>query len=112
MGVFPIGGELVAVSLGGAPTPSPLVLDEPDPTLVRHLHDLHALREHYDMRYASTTIRPRSSPWRARSSQGHQFTSLLGGAGQGYRDPCHRTPQLVYSTDASYLILYINAIRH
>jgi predicted nucleotidyltransferase component of viral defense system len=23
-------------------------LDEPDPTLVRHLHDLHALREHYD----------------------------------------------------------------
>ena len=21
---------------------------EPDPTLVRHLHDLHALREHYD----------------------------------------------------------------
>jgi Nucleotidyl transferase AbiEii toxin, Type IV TA system len=24
-------------------------LDEPDPTLVRHLHDLHALREHYDL---------------------------------------------------------------
>jgi hypothetical protein len=23
-------------------------LDEPDPTLVRHLHDLHVLREHYD----------------------------------------------------------------
>jgi hypothetical protein len=23
-------------------------LDEPDPTLVRHLHDLHMLREHYD----------------------------------------------------------------
>jgi hypothetical protein len=23
-------------------------LEEPDPTLVRHLHDLHALREHYD----------------------------------------------------------------
>jgi hypothetical protein len=23
-------------------------LDEPDPALVRHLHDLHALREHYD----------------------------------------------------------------
>jgi Nucleotidyl transferase AbiEii toxin, Type IV TA system len=23
-------------------------LDEPDPTLVRHLHDLHALRGHYD----------------------------------------------------------------
>jgi hypothetical protein len=23
-------------------------LDEPEPTLVRHLHDLHALREHYD----------------------------------------------------------------
>jgi len=23
-------------------------LDEPDPTLLRHLHDLHALREHYD----------------------------------------------------------------
>jgi hypothetical protein len=23
-------------------------LDQPDPTLVRHLHDLHALREHYD----------------------------------------------------------------
>ena len=23
-------------------------LDEPDRTLVRHLHDLHALREHYD----------------------------------------------------------------
>jgi len=23
-------------------------LDEPDPTLVRHLHHLHALREHYD----------------------------------------------------------------
>jgi hypothetical protein len=23
-------------------------LDDPDPTLVRHLHDLHALREHYD----------------------------------------------------------------
>jgi hypothetical protein len=23
-------------------------LDEPDPTLVRHLHDLHALREYYD----------------------------------------------------------------
>jgi hypothetical protein len=23
-------------------------LDEPDPTLVRHLHDLHALREHYN----------------------------------------------------------------
>jgi hypothetical protein len=23
-------------------------LDEPDPTLVRHLHDLHALREQYD----------------------------------------------------------------
>ena len=23
-------------------------LDEPDPTLVRHLHDLHALRQHYD----------------------------------------------------------------
>jgi hypothetical protein len=23
-------------------------VDEPDPTLVRHLHDLHALREHYD----------------------------------------------------------------
>src|SRR5438270_2907217 len=49
---------------------------------------------------------------RPTSSQGHQFTSLLGGAGQGYRDPCHRTPQLVCSTDASYLISYINAIRH
>jgi hypothetical protein len=24
------------------------LIDEPDPTLVRHLHDLHALREHYD----------------------------------------------------------------
>jgi predicted nucleotidyltransferase component of viral defense system len=24
------------------------LVDEPDPTLVRHLHDLHALREHYD----------------------------------------------------------------
>jgi hypothetical protein len=23
-------------------------LDDPDPTLVRHLHDLHVLREHYD----------------------------------------------------------------
>jgi hypothetical protein len=23
-------------------------LDEPDPTLVRHLHDLHVLRDHYD----------------------------------------------------------------
>ena len=23
-------------------------LDDPDPTTVRHLHDLHALREHYD----------------------------------------------------------------
>jgi len=23
-------------------------VDEPDPTLVRHLHDLHMLREHYD----------------------------------------------------------------
>jgi hypothetical protein len=33
-------------------------LDEPDPTLVRHLHDLHALREHM--------IRPKSSPSRVR----------------------------------------------
>ena len=27
---------------------SPAGLDEPDPTLVRHPHELHALREHYD----------------------------------------------------------------
>ena len=49
---------------------------------------------------------------RPASSKRHQLTSLLGGAGQGYRDPCHRTPQLVCSTKASYLISYNNAIRH
>lgn len=34
-------------------------LDEPDPTLVRHLHDLHVC--------ASTTMQPRSPPWRGKS---------------------------------------------
>jgi hypothetical protein len=58
---------------------------------------------------ARSTRRASSRPT---SSKGHQLRSLLGGAGQGYRDPCHRTPQLVWSTDASYLISYTNAIRH
>jgi predicted nucleotidyltransferase component of viral defense system len=32
-------------------------LDEPDPTLVRHLHDLHALRDHYDPAEVATLAR-------------------------------------------------------
>ena len=32
-------------------------LDEPDPTLVRHLHDLHALRDHYDPAEAAALAR-------------------------------------------------------
>jgi hypothetical protein len=32
-------------------------LDEPDPTLVRHLHDLHALREHYNPAEVSALAR-------------------------------------------------------
>jgi predicted nucleotidyltransferase component of viral defense system len=32
-------------------------LDEPDPTLVRHLHDLHALREQYDPAEAASLAR-------------------------------------------------------
>src|SRR5260370_569524 len=55
---------------------------------------------------------PQAGLLRPTSSKGHQFASLLGGAGQGYRDPWHRTPQLVSSTEASYLISYTNAIRH
>jgi hypothetical protein len=74
-------------------------LDEPDPTLVRHLHDLHALREHYDA--AEVAALAREVMLADAEAYGNQFPA--------YReDPMRETLQAVegLATDAGYARQY------
>jgi len=74
-------------------------LDKPDPTLVRHLHDLHALREHYDP--AEVAALARKIMLADAEAYGNQFPA--------YReDPLRETLQAVegLATHAGYLGQY------
>jgi hypothetical protein len=51
-------------------------LDEPDPTLVRHLHNLHALREHYDA--AEVIALARAVMLADAKAYGNQFPAYRG----------------------------------
>jgi predicted nucleotidyltransferase component of viral defense system len=74
-------------------------LDEPDPTLVRHLHDLHALREHYDP--AEVAVLAREVMLADAEAYGNQFPA--------YReDPMRETLQAVegLAADPGYVQRY------